>query len=75
MEQEEFCDKYCPIPFRWAEFPKIDNDFSIDCDLESNDCPFKDVDFSRVTGRAGTYCEWWVEDVAAPKESRWWKDR
>lgn len=48
MDQETFCDKYCPIPMRWIEFPKVDNELSVDCDLEENDCPFKDVDFSKV---------------------------
>jgi hypothetical protein len=48
MEQEEFCDDYCPVPMRWVEFPRIDNELSVDCDLEAGDCPFKDVDFSKV---------------------------
>jgi hypothetical protein len=48
MNMEEFCDKYCPMPLRWVEFPRIDNELSVDCDLEQNDCPFKDVDFSKV---------------------------
>jgi len=49
MEQIEFCDKYCPIPARWVEFPKVDNELTVDCNLEEDECPFKDVDFSKVT--------------------------
>ena len=49
MEKEEFCEKHCPIPMRWVEFPKVDNTLTTDCDLEDNECPFKDVDFSKVT--------------------------
>jgi len=48
MELIDFCDKYCPIPARWVEFPKIDNQLSVDCDLEESECPFHDVDFSKV---------------------------
>jgi len=48
MEMEEFCDKYCPIPHRWIEFPKVDNELTTDCDLEYSECPFKDVDFNKV---------------------------
>jgi hypothetical protein len=48
MDKEKFCDKYCPIPDRWIEFPKIDNKLTVDCDLDESDCPFKDVDFSKV---------------------------
>jgi len=57
METEEFCDKFCPIPMRWIEFPRIDNEYSVDCDLEYEDCPFKDVDFSKVTEHS-TFKEW-----------------
>ena len=49
MNQEVFCNKFCPIPQRWVEFPKIDSELSVDCDLEESECPFKDVDFSKVT--------------------------
>ena len=48
MDREEFCDKYCPMPARWVEFPKIDNELTVDCDLEESECPFKDVDFDKV---------------------------
>jgi len=48
MEIIEFCDKYCPMPARWVEFPKVDNSLTVDCELEESDCPFKDVDFSKV---------------------------
>lgn len=48
MIKEYFCDNYCPVPLRWIEFPKVDNELTIDCDLEYNDCPFKNVDFSQV---------------------------
>ena len=49
MDKMEFCDNYCPIPARWVEFPKVDNELTIDCDMEESECPFKDVDFSKVT--------------------------
>jgi hypothetical protein len=49
MERIEFCDKYCPIPARWVEFPRVDNELTVDCDMEDSDCPFKNVDFSKVT--------------------------
>jgi hypothetical protein len=45
MEMEEFCDKYCPVPFR-GKFRNGDDE--VDCDLEQEDCPFKDVDFTKV---------------------------
>jgi len=48
MDFETFCDKHCPIPMRWVEFPRVDNELSVDCDLEQDDCPFKDVNFSVV---------------------------
>lgn len=48
MEQIDFCDKYCPMPNRWIEFPKIDNELTVDCDLEESDCPFNNVDFTKV---------------------------
>lgn len=48
MELIDFCDKYCPMPSRWVEFPKVDNELTTDCDLEESDCPFKDVDFTKV---------------------------
>ena len=54
MEFEEFCDKYCPMPFR-STFRNGDPEVDCDCcecdnptDPEHNPCPFKDVDFSRV---------------------------
>ena len=48
MDMVDFCDKYCPMPQRWIEFPRVDNQITIDCDKEHSECPFKDVDFSRV---------------------------
>ena len=45
MDMEEFCIKYCPCPFR-GKFRNGDDE--VDCDLEYEDCPFKDVDFSKV---------------------------
>jgi hypothetical protein len=45
MDMEEFCDKYCPMPFR-GKFRNGDDE--IDCDLEESECPFKDVDFDKV---------------------------
>lgn len=45
MDMEEFCDKYCPIPFR-GKFRNGDDE--VDCDLEQEECPFKDVDFTKV---------------------------
>lgn len=51
MDMEEFCDRFCPMPLRWVEFPKVDDELSVDCDLEYNECPFKDVDFSKVIER------------------------
>lgn len=49
MEFIEFCDKFCPMAYRWVEFPRIDKELTIDCDLEESECPFKDVDFTKVT--------------------------
>lgn len=51
MDKEVFCDNYCPVPMRWVEFPKIDNELTTDCDLEESDCPFRCVDFDKVTAR------------------------
>jgi hypothetical protein len=48
MDKIEFCDNYCPLAFKWIEFPRIDNELSVDCDLEENDCPFRNVNFSKV---------------------------
>ena len=48
MDKIEFCDKFCPIPARWVEFPKVNNELTVDCDLEESDCPFRGVDFSKV---------------------------
>jgi hypothetical protein len=48
MDREEFCDRFCPMPTRWVEFPKVDNELTVDCDLEESECPFKDVDFTKV---------------------------
>ena len=45
MDMETFCDKFCPMPFRGTD--RYGNQ-EVDCDLEMNDCPFKDVDFSKV---------------------------
>lgn len=45
MELEEFCDKYCPMPFRGTF---RNGDPEVDCDVEQSECPFKDVDFSKV---------------------------
>jgi len=36
MEIEEFCTKYCPIPFR-SKFRNGDDE--ADCDLEDSECP------------------------------------
>ena len=49
MEQEEFCDLYCPMCIRDLKdrYGNIEYDCSIDGD-DSN-CPFKDVDFTKVT--------------------------
>jgi hypothetical protein len=46
MDKEEFCDKYCPMPFRG----KLRNgDDEVDCDCEEDtECPFRNVDFSKV---------------------------
>ena len=49
MNRLQFCDEFCPIPMRWVEFPKVDNELTVDCPLEDSECPFKDVDFSRVS--------------------------
>jgi len=48
MDRIDFCDNHCPIPDRWIEFPKVDDQLTTDCPLEDSDCPFKDVDFSKV---------------------------
>ena len=48
MENTDFCDKYCPMPMRWVEFPKVDNELTVACDLEESECPFNDVNFSLV---------------------------
>jgi hypothetical protein len=48
MDKLDFCERFCPMPHRWVEFPKIDNELTVDCDLEESDCPFKDVDFGKV---------------------------
>ena len=48
MEQIEFCDQFCPMPARWKEFPKVDDEYTTDCDLEETECPFNDVDFDKV---------------------------
>lgn len=56
MDKETFCNKYCPMPTRWIEFPKVDNELTVDCDLEYNECPFKDVDFTKVTVNKITEC-------------------
>jgi len=61
MEQIDFCDKYCPMPMRWVEFPRIDNKITVDCDLEASDCPFKDVNYEKVTAYKGAKNEWWVK--------------
>ncbi len=45
MEREEFCDDYCPMPFR-GTFRNGDKE--VDCDMEDSECPFRDVDFSKV---------------------------
>jgi hypothetical protein len=45
MDMEEFCDKYCPMPFR-GKFRNGDDE--VDCDLEQDECPFKNVDFTKV---------------------------
>ena len=48
MDRLEFCDRFCPTPMRWIEFPKVDNQLTVDCHLEDSLCPFKDVDFTKV---------------------------
>jgi hypothetical protein len=45
MDMEEFCDKYCPMPFR-GKFRNGDDE--VDCDCEGDECPFMKVDFSKV---------------------------
>ncbi|KKN45091.1 hypothetical protein LCGC14_0686730 [marine sediment metagenome] len=49
MDRLEFCDNHCPMPARWVEFPKVDNRLTVDCHLEDSLCPFKDVDFNKVS--------------------------
>lgn len=49
MEKIEFCDQFCPIPARWQEFLKVDEEYTVDCDMEEMECPFKDVDFDKVS--------------------------
>ena len=46
MEQENFCNNFCPMPSR---IPDRTGGIEIDCDCEESECPFKDVDFSKVT--------------------------
>lgn len=46
MDKEEFCIKYCPMPFRGTG--RYSNE-EVDCDCEDSDCPFRDVDFRKVT--------------------------
>ena len=46
MEWEIFCNKFCPMPFR-GKFRNGDEE--VDCDLEDTECPFRNVDFSKVT--------------------------
>ena len=45
MDREVFCDVYCPMPFR-SKYR--DGEDLIDCDMEQSECPFIDVDFSKV---------------------------
>ena len=45
MDREVFCDVYCPMPFR-SKYR--DSEDLIDCDTEGSECPFYDVDFSKV---------------------------
>ena len=53
MDHEEFCDKYCPMPFR-GTFRNGEQE--VDCDTYKdtsvsppvNTCPFGSVDFSKV---------------------------
>lgn len=55
MDNEKFCDYYCPIPTRYTEVVLSDetapSDQYADCDLEETECPFQCVDFSKVTER------------------------
>ena len=48
MEQEEFCDRFCPMCIRDVvdRYGNIEYDCSIDGD--DSMCPFKDVDFTKV---------------------------
>ena len=45
MDREEFCIKYCPMPFRGTN--RYGNK-ETDCDCEDSECPFRDVDFAKV---------------------------
>ncbi len=62
MEIIDFCDHHCPIPARWIEFPKVDDELTTDCDLEETECPFKDVDFQDVSRK--------IQVIGAPNDSK-----
>lgn len=46
MDKETFCDDYCPMPFRGTDRT---GEREVDCDCEDMECPFRDVDFSKVS--------------------------
>ena len=46
MDRETFCDDYCPCTFRGTDRTGASE---VDCDFEELECPFRNVDFSKVT--------------------------
>ena len=45
MDQEQFCYEYCPMPCRSTDRT---GGSEVECDGEYEECPFNDVDFSKV---------------------------
>jgi len=68
MDKEFFCEHYCPVPTKYYD-PENPDDKWADCDTEESDCPFANVDFTKVVPQIGASSRD-AEIEAARKEGR-----